>query len=332
MVSTRPMRKQAKLVTTGVLPQSARPAPTPIMFCSAMPISKWRCGYFLAKASVIVDLERSASRTTSSGWVSASSTRASPKASRVALPMEDLRHGLVGLLFLGGLAVPVDDVLHEGDALALDGLGVDGARAVRRLGPAQGLLDLREIMAVDGLGMPAEGLQLVGHGLDAHDLAHGAVDLAVVVVDDHRQVVELELGRGHERLPDLAFLQLAVAEDAIGPVILLVELGGQRHADGHRKPLAERPRGHLDARQALAVGMALQRAAELAQGHELGARKVAGVSHRRVERRAAVALGKHDAVAIGPGRILRVVLEEIGVEHGQDVDDRQRASRMARAR
>ncbi len=45
----------------------------PIMFCSAMPTSKWRAGYFFMKGWVIVDFDRSASSTTRLGTFSASS-------------------------------------------------------------------------------------------------------------------------------------------------------------------------------------------------------------------------------------------------------------------
>ena len=98
MVSRRPMRKQAKLVQTGIFPIRAMPAAAPIMFCSAMPNSKCRSGCFLANSAVMVDLERSESRTTSSGNLPASSTNDSPNASRVALPMmEDLLESVLGL-------------------------------------------------------------------------------------------------------------------------------------------------------------------------------------------------------------------------------------------
>src|SRR5205814_452822 len=121
--STRPIRKHAKLVKTGILPESARPAATPIMFCSAMPISKWRAGYFFMNGWVIVDFDRSASRTTRLGIFSASSRIVSPKDSRVALAgIGDLLAGLVGVFLLRGVSVPGDVVLHEGDALALDRL------------------------------------------------------------------------------------------------------------------------------------------------------------------------------------------------------------------
>src|SRR3712207_173515 len=109
------------------------------MLASAMPISKNRSGNFLAKISDLVDLARSASRATISGCSAPSRASDSPNACRVALPAALLivvslaflaqelaeRHQLVesplGLLGLGRDAVPLDLVLHERDALALDG-------------------------------------------------------------------------------------------------------------------------------------------------------------------------------------------------------------------
>ena len=48
---------------------------------------------------------------------------------------------LLILLFVGGLAVPAGLVLHEGDALALDGLGQDhGGGTLVILGQLEGIL------------------------------------------------------------------------------------------------------------------------------------------------------------------------------------------------
>src|SRR5688572_6553563 len=142
MVSKRPTTKQAKEQTKGMRPARARPAPTPIMFASAMPRLTARSGNFLAKCTVIVDLLRSASSATIRSSRAPSSKRASPKAARVALAgkgillafveraqlvhdrvgggvggqvivpgrladPEDLADGGDGLGWLGGFAVPL---------------------------------------------------------------------------------------------------------------------------------------------------------------------------------------------------------------------------------
>src|SRR5579885_465835 len=152
------------------------------------------------KACVIVNFDKSASSTTSSGCLSARARMASPNASRVALAMlvaplravlgVYLRDGAVGVLFLGRRAVPGDVVFHEGDALALDRLGDDELRLALDLGRLlEGALDLRPVVAVDRAYVPVERGDLVGHRLDVHDLVHGPVDLAVVVIEDYGEIV-----------------------------------------------------------------------------------------------------------------------------------------------
>src|SRR3954465_6012811 len=79
--------KQAKLAMTGVLPQLARPPAMPTRLLSAMPMLKNRSGCFLPNHSVRVELETSASTTTTSGWSAPYASRALPNASRVALPI-----------------------------------------------------------------------------------------------------------------------------------------------------------------------------------------------------------------------------------------------------
>ena len=66
------------------MPASDRPAATPSMFASAIPIWKKRSGYFFANFFDRVLSDRSASSTTSSGCVSPRRTSASPNASRDA--------------------------------------------------------------------------------------------------------------------------------------------------------------------------------------------------------------------------------------------------------
>src|SRR5438094_4510599 len=80
------MTKAAKLASQARLPDAAKPPATPTRFDSAMPTLKKRCGNFLAKCSVRVELWTSPSTTTTSGCVSPSFASARPNASRVDLP------------------------------------------------------------------------------------------------------------------------------------------------------------------------------------------------------------------------------------------------------
>ena len=124
-----------------------------------------------------------------------------------------------------------------------------GLRLVERLA------DLGDVVAVDLEHGPAEGLPLGDHGLEVEDLRHEVVELDLVVVEDDGEVVErvvglAELGRGHGRLPHLALLDLAVAEDAVHARGRAGELEPEGHAERDREALAERAGRGLDARAA----------------------------------------------------------------------------------
>src|SRR5262249_28315204 len=90
--------------------------------------------------------------------------------------------------------------------------------------------------------------------------------------------------------------------------------------------------GRLDARQRRAIGMALERRAELAQRDQLLLREVAGPREHGVEGGHRVALREHDTVAVRPVRALGIVAQPPEVEGREDVDHRERSSGMAGAR
>ena len=73
----------ANVVANGILPSVARPADTPIRFCSAMPTLKNRSGKASAKTPIFVDFAKSADRATISGCSAPSSRRAVPYISAV---------------------------------------------------------------------------------------------------------------------------------------------------------------------------------------------------------------------------------------------------------
>jgi len=85
------------------------------------------------------------------------------------------------------------------------------------------------------------------------------------------------VGGRHGRLPDLALVALAVAQQDVGIAVPLVQAARQRHPDGEGQPLPQGAGGHLDAGDGVAVGVALQRGVYLAQGAELGIRQIAAL-------------------------------------------------------
>lgn len=96
--------------------------------------------------------------------------------------------------------------------------------------------------------------------------------------------------------------------------VAVVARGEMRFANGHanriRQTLAERSGGHLDARRMAAFGMARGLAAPLPKLLEILQRqRVAGHIQQAVQQRRAVSGRQHEAIAVRPVRVGRVMLE-----------------------
>src|ERR1039457_4870823 len=129
--------KQENDDTTGMNPTVARPAATPSMACSVIPICRKRSGCAVSKAAAPVETPTSASSITMRGSSSASSVIVRPNTTRSALPvgrlMSRLHGGNVGIrelgerrrqLVVGGnSAMPAEIALHVGNSPALHRVG-----------------------------------------------------------------------------------------------------------------------------------------------------------------------------------------------------------------
>ena len=130
-------------------------------------------------------------------------------------------------------------------------------------------------MAIDGLDMPARGLEaaaLVGGGGEAR----GAVDADSVVVPEHDQFAQLEVAGQVDRLLADPLHQAAVTNEDEGAVIdqfpaepFAQHALAQGEADGGGDPLAKRPGGCLDAERVPVFGMPRRPRAELAERLDL---------------------------------------------------------------
>ena len=219
--------------------------------------------------------------------------------------------------------------LHERDALALDGVGDDDARAgALGLGKRNGGIKRRDVVAVALDDVPAERLPFLRQRVGRHDVVDGAVELDVVAVDDGNEIVELKLRRAHGRLPDGALVELAVAHDGVGVAVKPLELHAERHALRGAEADAERAGRHVDAarvrgRVALEVGV------DAAQRVHLGDGEVALLGEDAVEHRRGVALREDKAVLIGVLGRVRTDGHVLKIEHGEDLAYGQRAARVA---
>src|SRR6478752_4763376 len=119
--------------------------------------------------------------------------------------------------------------------------------------------------------MPA-GRGIAAGNILAAGKAYRAVDRDLVVVPQNDQAAELQVPGEADRLMVDAFHQAAVAGNHPGVVIdqPVAETGievalGEREADRHRQPLAERAGGAFDAFDLEIFGVPSARAAELAE-------------------------------------------------------------------
>jgi hypothetical protein len=134
--------------------------------------------------------------------------------------------------------------------------------------------------------------------------------------------------------------QAAIPQENIGKVVdyvvsRAIELGpestlGNRHADRVGNALAERSGGGFNAGRVAVLRVPRGPAVQLAEVLQLLDRQVVtGQVQQGVDEHRAVAVGQHEAVAIGPGGVRRVVAEEIVPQHLRYVRHAHRRAGMA---
>ena len=189
-----------------------------------------------------------------------------------------------------------------------------------RFGGTDRGVDGVDVVAVDVADdVPAIGFKALGCVIrePAFDMA---VDGNAVVVIEGDQLGQLPGAGQRTSLVRNAFHHAAVAEEGIAVVVddgeaVAVEFGGQQllgqcHAHGVADALAERAGGRFDARGVAEFRVARGFAVQLAEALEFVERQVvAGQVQQRVEQHRAMPVGEHEAVAVGPTRIGRVVLQ-----------------------
>ena len=139
------------------------------------------------------------------------------------------------------------------------------------------------------------------------------------------------------RLVADALHEAAVAGDDVGVVVdevgaeaVAQDALGDGHADGVAEALAERAGRDLDAGRVAGLGVARRARLELAERLDVVELEAvaAEVQHRVLEDRG-VAVGEHEAVAVGPRRVGRVVLHDPAVEHVGERGERHRRALVA---
>ena len=237
----------------------------------------------------------------------------------------------------GDLGVAQRRAVHIVAALLVGGAGADHGLAAdqRRLhGVSAGLLDgglnggaVVALHIADHL--PAVGFEALRRvvGEPAVDMA---VDGDVVVVVEGGQFAQAPGAGKRTGFVRNAFHQAAVAEENPGAVVddgvagavevVRQHFFGQRHADGVGDALAERAGGGFDARRVAVFGVAGRLAVQLTEILQIVDRQiVAGQVQQGVDQHRAVTVGQHEAVAVGPLGVGRVVLEVVAPQHFGDL-------------
>ena len=208
-------------------------------------------------------------------------------------------------------------VLQERDAGAFHRLGQDGQRLRAQAHRGKHFGDLLQIMAIDLLGAPAEGLKAPFVGAKVTRERRGLALAEPVDIHNRDEVVQVVDACQRGRLPDRAFRAFAIAEQHIGPVVQVVQLRAQRHAHPDRQPLAQRPGRHIHEWQAR-CRMAFEVAAELTQLEQLLHRKQPRLRPGRIQQGRGMAFGKNEPVVVVEVRVLGIVAhvsEEQGRYH-----------------
>jgi hypothetical protein len=178
--------------------------------------------------------------------------------------------------------------------------------------------------------MPLKGAELVGKRHSRVNFVDTAVNLQAIVIDDSDEVIQVVVAGEHGRLPHLALLALAVAQQRVDAVAVTPALCGECHSNRGGDTLTERSGRHVDARRVIHIGMALQAAADTTERLELLLGKEPALGEHGIERRSAVSLGEHKAIALGAARIRRVDIHFLKVEVGHNVGGAKRSARMPR--
>ena len=153
----------------------------------------------------------------------------------------------------------------------------------------------------------------------------------MVAVQHHAQVRKAVVGGKHKGLPAFALFHLAIAQNGVNVHGRAGVLCAQCHAAGGGDALTQTAGGHIHAGHAVHVGVALQAAADLAQGLELLHREEAPLCQRCVQRRGGMTLGQHQTVAVGHLGLGRVYVQFLKVQIRQHVCDAQTAARVTTA-
>jgi hypothetical protein len=201
------------------------------------------------------------------------------------------------------------------------------------------LLDVLRVL--DTQHVPSLGGEALEMALGVERDRRRAVDRDVVVVVAERQLAEPEVAGDRSRFLADPLHQVAIGADRVRAVVdelvpwaveaLREETLGERETDGVADALPERTGRHLDARRVAALRVPGRTRAPLAELLQIVERQVVAAQvKQRVLQHARVPRAEHEAVAIGPVRVVRVRLEEALEQRVAERRERHRRAGVTR--
>ena len=137
------------------------------------------------------------------------------------------------------------------------------------------------------------------------------------------------VGSEHHGLPDLALLDLAVAQQGIDPEVLVPVLAALGHAAGAGNALAQGAGGHIHTGHMVHVGVALQVAVNAPEGLQVLHREEAPLGQSGVQARCGVALAENEPVPVRVLGVLGVYTQFVKIKIGKEIRCGQAAAGMA---
>ena len=186
-------------------------------------------------------------------------------------------------------------------------------------------------MAVHFEGFPAEATPFVHHGFHGENVIGGPAALVMIVIQDYHQIVQSARRAEQGRFPDDSLLHFPVADNGIDRRRIPGCFESQRNACGYSHPVSEGTGRHVHSRGFFHVRVSLQTAVDFAHGEQFLARKKALLGKRCIQHGAGMPLGKYEAVALLPLRLVRPDAHQIEIQAAHDVRQRKRRPRMRRA-
>src|SRR5262245_15683135 len=235
----------------------------------------------------------------------------------------ELPHELVELFRFRRTPMPFVHVLGKRRAaIALDRVADDDADAVALGGRGKRLLERFEVVAVGLDDIAPERAETLPGILDRQ-----APPLRMVVVVEHSQVVELEIGGDHDRLPHRALVRFAVPDQRVDVARFAGDLGGKRHAHRQADAMTKRAGRGLDAGNLGAVGMATELRIECPEGVHVLEIEISVPGEHAIETERRVTFAQHEQVAIRQVGALGIVPHGL-VDRAQHLHDRKRGRDM----